>query len=1095
RGGSAPGVAELEAELAASGVRVTVAACDVADREELRALLDSLPEELPLTTVIHAAGVLADGLVDAVDPSAMAEALRPKVAAALNLHELTKDRELDAFVLFSSIMGVWGNRGQAAYAAANAFLDALADQRRAVGLPATAVAWGAWDGGLVGPQEKERLRRQGISVMTPDRGLSALEEALRDGRPGVTVADVDWARFIPFFTAARDSSLFDELPEVRRIQEESSRPEQDGTSALPLGRRLAGLPQPEQERLLLELVQRSAADVLGHGTVKAIEPARSFKAMGFDSMTAVDLRNRLNAATGLRLSTTVAFDHPTPTAVSRLVRRELLGLPAEAASVEPAVRSVAAGGDDPIVIVAMGCRLPGGVSTPEELWQLVVDERDVIGGLPVNRGWDVDGLYDPKPGRPGKSYTRQGGFLYDADEFDAAFFGISPREAAAMDPQQRLLLETSWEAIERVGVDPASLHGTPTGVFVGVAYQDYASRLHEAPEGYEGYLLTGKSSSVASGRLSYALGLEGPAVTVDTACSSSLVALHLAAQSLRSGECSLALAAGVTVMSSPGIFVEFSRQNGLSADGRCRAFAAGADGTGWGEGVGVVVLERLSDARRNGHPVLAVVRGSAVNQDGASNGLTAPNGPSQQRVIRQALASAGLSAAEVDVVEAHGTGTTLGDPIEAQALLATYGQDRPEGRPLWLGSLKSNVGHTQAAAGAAGVVKMVLAMGHGVLPKTLHVDEPSQQVDWSVGAVELLTEARAWPETGAPRRAGVSAFGVSGTNVHVILEQAPEAEPVAVETVPVALGGEVVPLVVSGRSEAALREQAARLTGVLAEPAVRPVDVAWSLASGRSRFEHRAVVLGAGAGELLGGLRVVAVGGGGGGVVRGVVGGDSRVVLVFPGQGSQWVGMGWELWGSSVVFGESMAACERALAPFVEWSLRDVVGAGEEDPRWARVDVVQPVLWAVMVSLAALWRSLGVEPAAVVGHSQGEIAAAVVAGGLSLEDGARVVAMRSRLIAGRLSGLGGMVSVGASRALVEELLADSGGGVSVAAVNGPASVVVSGEPQALEALMVRCEERGVRARRIAVDYASHSAQVELLEAELLEALAPVRPRS
>ncbi|MFE5588578.1 beta-ketoacyl synthase N-terminal-like domain-containing protein, partial [Kitasatospora sp. NPDC056531] len=525
----------------------TVAACDVADREQLRSLLDSLPAEHPLTTVIHAAGVLGDGLVDATDPSAMAEALRPKVAAALNLHDLTKDLELDAFVLFSSIMGVWGNRGQAAYAAANTFLDALAEQRRAQGLPATAVAWGAWDGGLVGPEEKERLRRQGISVMAPERGLSALEEALRDGRPSVTVADVDWARFIPFFTAARTSSLFDELPEVRKLQEETARPERGGAPALPLAQRLTGLPEPEQERLLLELVRRSAADVLGHATQNAIEPAKSFKAMGFDSMTAVDLRNRLNAATGLRLSTTVAFDHPTPTAVSRLVRRELLGLSAGAAAAAPAVQPATVDDGDPIVIVSMGCRLPGGVTTPEELWQLVVDERDVIGGLPTNRGWDTDGLYDPQPGRPGKSYVREGGFLYQADEFDAAFFGVSPREAAAMDPQQRLLLETSWEAIERAGVDPASLHGSPTGVFVGIAYQDYASRLHEAPEGYEGYLLTGKSSSVASGRLSYALGLEGPAVTVDTACSSSLVALHLAAQSLRAGECSLALAAGVTV--------------------------------------------------------------------------------------------------------------------------------------------------------------------------------------------------------------------------------------------------------------------------------------------------------------------------------------------------------------------------------------------------------------------------------------------------------------------------------------------------------------------------------------------------------------------
>ncbi|MFF7459749.1 type I polyketide synthase, partial [Kitasatospora sp. NPDC008115] len=873
---------------------------------------------------------------------------------------------------------------------------------------------------------------------------------------------------------------------------EAAAPDGDGDAdedAFALLRRsLLGLAPAEQRRRCLDLVCAEAAAVLGYGGTADVRATSTFRDLGFDSTMSVELRNRVGAALGRRLPSTLLFDRPTPTAVADHVRDLLLGTGDRLLT--PVSVPVQ---DEPIVIVAMGCRLPGGVTTPEELWQLLVEEGDAISGFPGDRGWDLEDLARPA-GEDGGPIPQAGGFLYDAAEFDAAFFGISPREAAAMDPQQRLLLETSWEAIERAGVDPASLHGDWVGVFVGAMAQEYGPRLYQRSEEARGYLLTGGATSVLSGRLSYALGLEGPAVTVDTACSSSLVALHLAAQSLRSGECSLALAAGVTVMSSPGIFVEFSRQNGLSADGRCRAFAAGADGTGWGEGVGVVVLERLSDARRNGHPVLAVVRGSAVNQDGASNGLTAPNGPSQQRVIRQALASAGLSAAEVDVVEAHGTGTTLGDPIEAQALLATYGQDRPEDRPLWLGSLKSNVGHTQAAAGVAGVMKMVLAMQHGVLPKTLHVDEPSPQVDWSAGAVELLAEAQAWPED-RPRRAGVSSFGISGTNAHVILEQAPEAEPVEVETVPVALGGEVVPLVVSGRSEAGLREQAARLVGVLERSGVRPVDVAWSLASGRSRFEERAVVVGASAAELLEGLAALADGARTGVAVRGRVVQDGRVVFVFPGQGSQWVGMGWELWGSSVVFGESMAACERALAPFVEWSLRDVVGAGEEDPRWERVDVVQPVLWAVMVSLAALWRSLGVEPAAVVGHSQGEVAAAVVAGALSLEDGARIVAVRSRLVAGRLSGLGGMVSVSAPRALVEELLADSAGGVSVAAVNGPASVVVSGEPGALEALMAGCEERGVRARRIAVDYASHSAQVELLEAELLEALAPVRPRS
>ncbi|MFE5588472.1 beta-ketoacyl synthase N-terminal-like domain-containing protein, partial [Kitasatospora sp. NPDC056531] len=663
-----------------------------------------------------------------------------------------------------------------------------------------------------------------------------------------------------------------------------------------LRRSLLDLPTAEQRRRCLDLVCAEAATVLGHRGAADIRPTLTFRDLGFDSTMAVELRNRVGALLGCRLPSTLLFDRPTPTAVADHLRDLLLGtqdrLPV------PVVTPVH---DDPIVIVSMGCRLPGGVTTPERLWQLLVEEGDAISGFPGDRGWDLEDLARPVGG-DGASIPQAGGFLYDAAEFDAVFFGISPREAAAMDPQQRLLLETAWEAVERAGVDPASLRGDQVGVFVGAMAQEYGPRLYQRSEEAQGYLLTGSSTSVLSGRLSYALGLEGPAVTVDTACSSSLVALHLAAQSLRAGECSLALAAGVTVMASPGIFVEFSRQNGLSPDGRCRAFAAGADGTGWGEGVGVVVLERLSDARRNGHEVLAVLRGSAVNQDGASNGLTAPNGPSQERVIRQALANAGLSAAEVDVVEAHGTGTRLGDPIEAQALLATYGQQRAAERPLWLGSLKSNIGHPQAAAGVAGVIKMVLALRNGVLPRTLHVDEPSPFVDWSTGAVELLTQAQDWPAGDQPRRAGVSSFGVSGTNAHVILEEAPAqagTDPAAAddaeEPAPVVLGGAVVPLVVSGRSEAALREQARRLAGVLAGSGVRPVDVAWSLASGRSRFEERAVVVGASPEELASGLEAIAAGERSGAAVWGRAQ-DGRVVFVFPGQGSQWVGMGWELW-------------------------------------------------------------------------------------------------------------------------------------------------------------------------------------------------------
>ncbi|MGY5123584.1 SDR family NAD(P)-dependent oxidoreductase [Streptomyces nigrescens] len=1088
RGAEAPGAADLCTELTALGAEVTLAACDIADRAAVASLLAAIPAETPLTGVVHTAGVLSDGVIDSLTPERLDHVLRPKVDGAWHLHELTKDLDLSAFVLFSSVSGVFGGPGQANYAAANTFLDSLAAHRRALGLPALSLPWGLWAeaSAMTGKLAEHDVRRAasgGVLPMTSEEGVALYDAAATTARAVVAPAKLD----LKGLTAAELPPVLSGLVRTPSRRAASAVTAQDAGNTLV--QRLTALSTADQDRALLDLVRTQVAAVLGYPGPEAVEAERAFSELGFDSLTAVELRNRINGGTALRLPATLVFDYPNSLALVNHLRGELLGRQDD--TLAP-VRAAGGADDEPIAIVGMACRYPGGVESPEDLWRLLTDGADALSGFPADRGWNLDELYHPDPDHRGTSYARAGGFLADVTGFDPAFFGISPREALAMDPQQRLLLETSWEAFESAGIDPQSVRGTKTGVFAGATSDDYSTQLAPVFDQTEGYASTGTAGSVVSGRISYSFGLEGPALTVDTACSSSLVALHLAIQALRSGECSLALAGGVTVLATPDVFIEFSRQRGLAADGRCKPFADAADGTGWGEGAGMLLVERLSDAQRNGHRVLAVVRGSAVNQDGASNGLTAPNGPSQQRVIRQALANAGVAAAQVDAVEAHGTGTTLGDPIEAQALLATYGQDRPEDRPLWLGSIKSNIGHTQSAAGAAGVIKMVMALRHGVLPKTLHVDEPSSHVDWSAGAVELLTEARDWPESGQPRRAGVSSFGISGTNAHVVLEQAPASEPVAVEPVQGEPAG-VVPWVLSARSEQALEAQAERLASFVEEcPELDPADVGFSLLSSRAGLEYRSVVLGADGAELLAGLKGVAAGVDPAGVVRGSTGtgAGTRVALVFPGQGSQWLGMADELLATSPVFAARFAECGEALAEFVSWDLMAVLS---DEDMLARVDVVQPVLWAVMVSLAAVWEDCGVVPSAVVGHSQGEIAAACVAGILSLRDGARVVALRSQAIGRVLAGRGGMVSVAGSREAVQERIARWGERLSVAAINGPTSTVVSGEPEALQELLAECAEQEVRARQIPVDYASHGAQVEELREELANVLAEVTP--
>jgi acyl transferase domain-containing protein/acyl-CoA synthetase (AMP-forming)/AMP-acid ligase II/acyl carrier protein len=816
---------------------------------------------------------------------------------------------------------------------------------------------------------------------------------------------------------------------------------------------LKALTRAERTAVLRDLVRTETASACGLPSAADVPTRTAFTALGVTSLGAVALAERLTAATGLRLSSSTVFDHPDPAAVVDHLEARLTGTGARPAVVRPRPTS-----DEPVAIVAMACRYPGGVESADDLWRLVSEGVDATGDLPTDRGWDLDGLYDPDLDRIGKSYTRRGGFLHDAADFDAGFFGISPREALATDPQQRLLLEIAWEALENAGMAPASLRGSDTGVFVGLMQSDYGGRLlhHEL----ESHLGIGSAGSVASGRIAYTLGLTGPTLTVDTACSASLVALHLAAKALRDGECSLALAGGVTVMSTPRGLISFSRQRALSPDGRCRSFSDGADGTGWAEGAGILLLERLSDARRLGHPVLAVVRGSAVNSDGASNGLTAPNGDAQRALIRRALADAGLSAADVDVVEGHGTGTTLGDPIEVEALLDTYGQDRSPDRPLWLGSLKSNIGHTQAAAGVGGIIKVVQAMRHGELPRSLHAGTPSTRVDWAAGAVSLLAEPRPWPAGDRPRRAGVSSFGIGGTNAHVVLEEPPPVEEAPVPSDPL-----VTPWLFSARDEAGVRDLARALAAL---PDLPPADVGYSLAVGRDAFEHRVAVPADDPARLQAALLAVANGSAHPDVVRGRVDQPARLAFLLTGQGSQRVHLGQRLAHRFPAFRE---AYDEICALF-DLPLRDVVDGRGEPGLLDRTDYAQAAIFAFEVALFRLLESWGVRPDSLVGHSVGELAAAHVAGVLSLPDAVRLVAARGRLMAELPPG-GAMIALDALVAEVEPLVEPCADRVAIAAVNGPSSVVISGVADDV----ARIAERFARTTRLRVSHAFHSPLV------------------
>ncbi|MEU3964755.1 SDR family NAD(P)-dependent oxidoreductase [Streptomyces buecherae] len=1068
RGAEAPGADELADRLAELGATVRIVASDVTRADDVAELIAGVDPEHPLTGVVHAAGVLDDAVLTSLTPERLAPVWAAKAAVAAHLHAATEGLDLGLFVTFSSAAAAFGSAGQGNYAAANAFCDALAAHRRARGLPGVSIAWGLWAdaSGMTGhltEADLARMTRSGIRAMPSEHALRLFDAACGLADPQPVAVDLDLGAL----------SRADDVPSVLRglVARTRRRAADADTRGPALASRLAGLDAAERLDAVAGVVREAVAVVLGFASASDVRAGATFKELGFDSLTAVELRNRLSAASGLRLPATMVFDYPTPRVLAEFVLARLGGETAGPARVLDV-----AGSDEPVAIVGMACRFPGGADSPEGLWDVVAGGRAVLGEFPETRGWDLAGLFHSDPDHPGTSYARQGAFLYDADRFDAGFFGVNPREALATDPQQRLLLEASWEVLERAGIDPVSLKGSATGVYAGVMYHDYAAGLSSAGDAkLEGYAMLAGSGSVVSGRVAYALGLEGPAVTVDTACSSSLVAMHLAAQALRQGECTLALAGGVTVMATPEVFTGFSRQRGLAPDGRCKPFAAAADGTGWGEGVGVLLLERLSDARRNGHRVLAVVRGSAVNQDGASNGLTAPNGPSQQRVIRQALANAGVSPAEVDAVEAHGTGTTLGDPIEAQALLATYGQEREGSEPLWLGSIKSNIGHTQAAAGVAGVIKMVKAMQHGLLPPSLHIDEPTPHVDWEAGAVRLLTEPVRWPQHAHPRRVGVSSFGASGTNAHVILEEAPDLpEPAAG---PEAEGP--LPWVLSARGPEALRGQAAALADhVTTTPDLTPTDVGWSLLTTRTLFEHRAVVVGDDRDALLASLRALAEGDTDPALTTPTTRpttGDT--VFLFSGQGSQRPGMGRELYDRFPAYAQAFDQVCDLLDPYLDHPLRDVVFTGGPDGLLNHTTYAQAGLFALQVAMARLLESLGVRPDAVIGHSIGEVAAAHIAGILDLPDACHLVAQRATLM-GSLPPGGAMATINATPEELQPHLTTHDGQVSIAALNTPGNTVISGPTEAIEAIRTHWAEQGRKARSLTVSHAFHSPQMD-----------------
>jgi acyl transferase domain-containing protein/NADPH:quinone reductase-like Zn-dependent oxidoreductase/acyl carrier protein len=1071
RGLRAPGAEAAVAELRALGAEITVGEVDVADLGAMKAFAATLTS--PVTAIFHAAGVLDDATPFLkLNGERLGRVLSAKREGTLVLEELSRAWPLDAFVCFSSGAGVWGFGGTSAYAGANAYLDAWAEAARRRGVPATSIAWGMWSGTASEEKHERWLERRGMRAMPVEGALLAMERVLLSGLVQGVVADIEWTAFRKGYESWRRRALLLELEgaEAAGSTPETKERESAWRSELLL------LPEQKRREVVLEAVRGEVARVLAMPNASSVPADRPLKELGLDSLMAVELRNTLGKRAGTRLPATLVFDYPNPAAIAtHLLEKVLCVVEASPKATAPVAIHVV---DEPIAIVGLGCRYPGGVEDARSFWRLLDEGIDAVTEAPSAR-WDVE---DPETQE--NIAARWGGFLNGVDRFEPVFFGISPREAVTMDPQQRLLLETSWEALESAGITPASLLGSSTGVFVGIGAAEYAARA--AQDATDGYPITGNSASVASGRISYTFGLQGPSMTVDTACSSSLVAVHLASQSLRSGECTLALAGGVNVTVTREATAMLGRFQALSPTGRCHTFSAEADGYVRSEGAGVVVLERLSDARRNGHRVLGLIRASAVNQDGRSNGLTAPNGPAQEAVIREALRKAGVAPSSVGYLECHGTGTALGDPLEVQAAAAVFGEGRRKDDPLLLGALKSNIGHAEAASGVGGLIKTVLALKHERIPKTLHFKQPNPHVPWSELSVKVASEPVPWPRGEKARFAGVSSFGISGTNAHVVLEEAPVEEGRASAPSPRA---ELV--VLSAKTIGALEEGAGRLVAHMeAHPELEVGDLAWNLATTRTHHEERLTLPILTRAELVEALKAASRGERVEWSGRGTAHSGARVVFVFPGAGSQWVGMGLELLATEPVFRRSMEACEQAIAAETGWSVIEELRRDSASTRIEHVEVVQPALFAVHVSLAALWRSWGVEPSVVVGHSQGEIAAAVVSGALTLEEGAKVVSRRSGLLR-NLAGRGEMALVQLSLPETEAALKGYEAEVSVAASNSRRSTVISGGRAALGEVLGKLESRGVYCKRVKVDFASHSPQVEALRDGLIAALRGV----